>query len=296
MINEQNKNSLKIEPAKKYELRYALVPESVMEWLASIKTANNNAAIIEKFNLQGKNTSLAVLSGEVILKEISLEKFPEALEQRLGLEKELAKKVAIEVAILQFLPIRDYLKGVEQAVSSWGGILPTTLPPKISSSAVSEKQERPEAKAKPEIVIKKSLRDSVKENNEMLNQALTSQPLKINDFEQLVRPSIKNWLSDYVQKKGAKRHNEIERGDYLFNSPNCKTLSPAERAILSEVFRSYDEDTPLPISSQTNLVLFDKINPGAKEPPKTNQVPPSISPNAPKIDGHTIDLKSLNKT
>jgi len=61
-------------------------------------------------------------------------------------------------------------------------------------------------------------------------------------------PTVKNWLDDYIFTKGAQAHNDLERGKYLFDSPNVKKLSIFERKKVSLILKSYDKDEALMIS------------------------------------------------
>ncbi len=122
----------------------------------------------------------------------------------------------------------------------------------------------PSPAATPVLAAQKSLRQLVKDNKDALNQTLTNAPIKITDFDQPVRPTIKNWLVDYVKIKGAGHHEALERSDYLFNSPNSRALSEEERALVAEILKAYDEDSPLPINAPDQTILLEKLVATAK--------------------------------
>ncbi len=109
-------------------------------------------------------------------------------------------------------------------------------------------------------ILQKTLRQLVQANKDALNQNLTANPIKVADFDQPVRPTIKNWLVDYVKIKGAGHHASLERSDYLFNSPNAKSLSAKERALVAEILRAYDDDLALPINEGDQSILLEKLN------------------------------------
>lgn len=178
--------------------------------------------------------------------------------------------------------------------------------------------------AAPPILIKKSIRLATQENKEILNQLLTDAPIKIAEFEQPAKPTIKNWLADYMKQKGVGRHEPMERDNYLLNSPNVKILNGQERAKLTEILNSYDNDSEVPISPTTKLIALEglgqKETPGhplvstAPRPPRQFVPPPPLpsrtdtyrepvaqedlagpqkpSPRpAPRIEGNIVDLK-----
>ena len=106
-----------------------------------------------------------------------------------------------------------------------------------------------------------------KDNKDALNQNLTNAPIKITDFDQPVRPTIKNWLVDYVKIKGAGHHESLERSNYLFNSINTRSLAEEERNLLAEILKAYDDDLPLPVNSQDQTILLEKITASSSSAP-----------------------------
>jgi len=327
MLNQNDNQTL---PGQdELQKRFSLLPVYVFDWLCSFEIAQNNATIITKFNLTGKNSLLAALTREVITKEILLEKLPEANQQRLTIDGELAKKLAIEVAIKQLLPIREHLAGIEKLIVQWGGVLPQVLPPRPESTLAapspvvakpsaakpspaltelkpSSKPTVPQASAK---ITTKNLRQIVQDNKEALNQILTSSALKIADFDQPVRGTIKNWLADYVKQKGAARHTQLERGDYLFKSDNAKKLDPQEKSLVAKILKAYDEDILLSYNEEEKTILLTEEETAAKAPSlKQETAPPEIkSPyreaieksdlagplKTPAENSHVINLKNL---
>ncbi len=140
---------------------------------------------------------------------------------------------------------------------------PIAKPP--SAAPRGERSEFYEAAPSPIVnVVKKSLRQLVKDNKDALNQTLTNAPIKIIDFDQPVRGTIKNWLVDYVKIKGAGHHEALERSDYLFNSPNSRALSEEERALVTEILKAYDDDLSLPINAPDQTILLEKLVATAK--------------------------------
>jgi hypothetical protein len=87
-------------------------------------------------------------------------------------------------------------------------------------------------------------------------QLITSTHIKLKIFPEPVRPSIKNWLSDYTFTIGVSNYDPIVRGNYLFKSENGRTLSPQDREKLSTIIKSFEEKTPLTINVNTNQVIF----------------------------------------
>ena len=106
------------------------LPAAVLDWSFSEETTKNNHKISVYFKLNEKQgLLLAKITGQIILKDIETEAMPAVLQEKLGVDAEMAKQIAINVALKQFLPIRNYLAGTEKLILQWGGTLPAPLPP-----------------------------------------------------------------------------------------------------------------------------------------------------------------------
>lgn len=300
------------------------LPDYAKEWMCSLEAAENTGKITKKFGLAGNaNPIVAKLTGDAMLKDITLDSLPSFLQKNLGVDSETARQIALEIALKQLLIIRDHLKNAESFILKLGGALPKTLPGVAQPE--TEQWTTPAASPHPAI-SRKPFRATIQENKEILNQLMTLNPIKIQDLEQPVRPTIKNWLSDYIKQKGAGHHEELERSDFLFRSRNAQNLQQEERARLAKILKAYDDDTEVPISPETKLILIDELN--KKEdlsqkvfPPSPSQVfkenlegQASIGPDMyreqvaeedlagplkplakpiPRIDGNVVDLKEF---
>jgi len=101
-------------------------------------------------------------------------------------------------------------------------------------------------------------------------QNITVNPLKLRYFQNSVRPSIKNWITDFHDNMSAGKHGAIDRGNYLFHSENGKKLTPIERQKLSVILKSLDEQTSLSIDVDSQSVVFQNSEQITKEnvPPR----------------------------
>lgn len=260
-----------------HQKKLLALPSDVLDWMYSAEVSQNNANIAKKFNLgSDKNPIIAKLTGRVALKEITLDALPQLLQENLKVDQETARQIALEIALKQLLVIRGYLKGVENFILKLGGTIPAKIPD-ISSTIGSARP--PAAQPIPTAIITKPFRLAVQENKEILNQQLTADPIKIVEFDQPVRPTIKNWLADYIKQKGAGHHDELERSDYLFKGANALNLPAEERIKLAKILRAYDEDTEVPIESNTKLI--DLIELIRKETPRQIPTPRPAAPNPP---------------
>lgn len=276
-------------PLDEFQQKLLNLPKPVQDWVCSLAAAENNSQIAEKFNLTSdKNPVLARLTSDTILKNMSLDALPSLLQENLKVDPRTAQQIAVEIAIKQFLIIKEHLKDTEHFILKLGGAIPAKIPDISSVTTFA-----PPAPAPVQQTIKKPFRQAVHENKEVLNQQLTAQPIKIPDFDQPARPTIKNWLSDYIKQKGTGHHDELERGDYLYKSLNAQNLPAEDRLKLAAILKAYDEDTEMPISPETNLILIEDLL--KKETPlKTSApaAPPSPQSSAGNLEGQTAPAVS----
>ena len=192
------------------------------------------------------------------------------------------------------------------------------------SALDSEKPTRPSAfHSQPATVnqpasttTQRSLRQLVQENKEILNQVITASPLKIADFDQPLRGTIKNWLADYVKQKGNAKHDQTTRENYLQNNDNAKNLPPKEKQLVAEILKSYDENSILIYDEEKKIILLENASKNPSQAPeKSAMTAPAVNSSSvyrepieqkdvsslaippskitSKIDGHVINLKDL---
>lgn len=101
------------------------------------------------------------------------------------------------------------------------------------------------------------------------NQVITKNNIKLFETKEFVTPSVGNWIDDYIQRKGAQAHNNIQRSDYIFNSENGMKLDSEDQKKLGVLFESYDNDNNLHINSESQEIMFS----GGFEPDKEKEKP-----------------------
>jgi|GEM_PF-1883511 len=68
-------------------------------------------------------------------------------------------------------------------------------------------------------------------------ERLTASPVMVDGKP--VPPTIANWLSDFIDKKGTGDFNTVALSDYLTNSENGKNLKPEEKQRVSDLLTVY---------------------------------------------------------
>lgn len=83
---------------------------------------------------------------------------------------------------------------------------------------------------------------------EIRSQRITQEKIIFGQEKKLIIPSVENWIRDYIEETGSKKHNTLERSRYLFESENAKKLNSTERENLAILLKSYDENYSLVIN------------------------------------------------
>jgi hypothetical protein len=96
-------------------------------------------------------------------------------------------------------------------------------------------------------------------------QAITANNIKIQKFQDLVKPSIKNWINDYKTVLGQGIHSSVERSNYLFHSKNAVALSSADRQKLAYLLKCLDENIPVSINKTAKQIVFPNNSAGFNE-------------------------------
>jgi hypothetical protein len=91
----------------------------------------------------------------------------------------------------------------------------------------------------------------------LAEQGITTDQIKLRYSPEPVRPSIKNWITDFHDALGAGKHGPVERGNFLFHSENGKNLSAIDRQRLGIILKSLDEQTLLTIDGEKQVVVFE---------------------------------------
>lgn len=108
--------------------------------------------------------------------------------------------------------------------------------------------------------------DALAKFQRLSEQTITEDRIVVKGETQPVRGSLRNWIRNYRDTLGIRKHSAIERGQFLFQGENTKRLSSAERERLSLIFRSIDENIPVSVDVDRQEVIF----PLFEEKPTTN--------------------------
>lgn len=116
-----------------------------------------------------------------------------------------------------------------------------------------------------------SLVEAIRKYPKIADQLVTSGQIKLRNFPSPVRPSIKNWITDFRDQLGSSgKHSPVERGRYLFQSENGKNLSAAERQMLGNILKSLDEESFLTIDAKEEKIVLNVFEENISETEEKN--------------------------
>jgi hypothetical protein len=106
-----------------------------------------------------------------------------------------------------------------------------------------------------------TLQEAMKAYPELGEQLITTQRIKLKSFPDPIRPSVKNWISDYTFNFGYDQHSTVIRNNYLFQTENTRPLSNSDRQRLSYVLKAFDEKNPIAINTTIKQIIFPEMEP-----------------------------------
>lgn len=104
--------------------------------------------------------------------------------------------------------------------------------------------------------IKKPLLSALAEYPRLGDQNITANRIKTKQAPEPVRGSLTNWIHYYRDELGIGFHDQVKRGQFLFQSENGKRLSGEERERLNLILKSIEEEFPLDIDTDRQLIVF----------------------------------------
>lgn len=231
--------------------RYKILPQEVKSILVSDEIAEKLKSLQDKFHIEinalGKVSIFVreLFFGEIQLTELEA-RIASMLTESGGGDPNQAK------AIVEFIQ-KEIL----------------TIKSKVKVEEVSEEEKKQVA-----VTVKLPLLQALSKYEQLGNQLITRERIKIKSQSEPVRPSLLYWIKYYRDELGVGHHDSVQRGNFLFRSENGKRLSPEERERVNLVLKSVEENFPLEIDTEQSLVLFPTfVAPQAPRP-----VPQAVAP------------------
>lgn len=202
-----------------------------------------------KYNLSYEQFEfINVLEDRIILQIISPLDLPKELEGIPDKQTLDLRALALDIAIEILAPLQEYIKDVDRLILRLGGKVP-----KVKSLKAREQNKNEFSD-----FVEGDLKFLMDEFSDFKDERVSSK--KIIDKEgRKVRPSIENWLKDYVHFLGAGNHTSLDRAKYLASSKNVRDLSEEEKENISRLLLSYDEAKNFVFEKRDGILKIEKI-------------------------------------
>jgi hypothetical protein len=206
--------------------------------------------------------------GSIILGETPLENLPYIIWENTNLEKGAVYGLSWEINRRIFSKFPEHFTKSFLLLEKWDTLKKnpfallskkTTSP--YNFSAKQEKYAQIEEKRPvplPEDLVHLPFKEALKKYPDIEQQLITTTHIMLPDFPEKVRPSIKNWLSDFAYYQNDDSNHEALINGYLFQSPNTKELPPEEKTRLKQILISFNNNAILTLNRKVPEIIFDE--------------------------------------
>jgi len=244
-------------------------PDFVWDGLNENYATDAIIKIRETYNLEQENIDAVTdLIGLIVLKDIIIEELYFSLKKELNLNDETANKITLILLTEILYPIKDYFPGIEDEILKLGGEVPKMKPKKMSGQMMKRDEEMEEMQRQKEeeekrrmedTIIKEPIKDLIKKFPEVGNQQIGNQKaIILKEMPVPMKPLIKYWIKDYLEKMGHYEHSNIDRVKYVYHDKNTRTMNDEERRQLNLILKSLDEGIVLAYSTRRKKIDFSE--------------------------------------
>lgn len=247
------------------------VPKFVFDNLYEDYTIDAVGKIREEYaeDNEDKMNKLKDIVGLTVLKDIKIEELSPSLKKELNLDDRMAKEIALIILCEIFYPIKDYFPGIEDEILKLGGEVPKEMPKRMGRQMLKRdeemegmqaKQEKEEKERMADTIIEEPIKSLIKNYPAVGDQQIGSQKaIIVENMPVPMKPLIKYWLEDYLEKMGHYEHSNIDRVQYVYHDKNTRSMNEEERRQLNLVLKSLDEGMALPYSTRMKKIDFSKV-------------------------------------
>jgi hypothetical protein len=215
-----------------------------------------------------KNETLKDIIALAVLKDIKIEELFSSVKKELDVDDKVANEVTLIILTEIFYPIKDYFPGIKDEILKLGGEVPKVKPKKVSRQMLKRDEEmekmqemkkNEEEERMKDTIIEKPIKELIKEFPEVGDQQIGSQKsIIIKDMPIPMKPLVKYWMQDYLEKMGHFEHSNIDRVKYVYHDKNTRTMNDEERRQLNLILKSLDEGVALAYSTRLKKIDFSK--------------------------------------
>ncbi len=207
--------------------KFDALPQDTKNKLSAEETSEEIKNIKQIFNLELPQIShISRIIRSYYFGEIGLDRFPQLLSEKLGIDSVKAQSIV------------EHIKE------------------KIINKKIKTEENHTRRDERDENIVKLPILEALKRYPDLGNQKISDNDIKLEIFPHPVKPSIRNWITDYRQTTGTENRGTMEKSHYLFHGSNARKLSPQELQKLSLILKSLDNHIPLAINAKKQRVIF----------------------------------------
>jgi flavodoxin len=227
----------------------------------------------------------------IFIDEIKLKDYPAIIAKDLKQAEQIIFGISYEINNRIYARFPDFFKDAQGLLEEWSKKKSAPLLSEdeawkkvleLEPWIMEEEKEKAQERRKEEDTLKKQqaqleklpISIAIEKYAALGEQLITSAHIKLKIFPEPVRPSIKNWLSDYTFTVGISNHDPIVRGNYLFKNENTRTLSETDREKLTTIIDSLENNIPLTVNTGTKQIIFSLPEKKAITQPQAPKRPP----------------------
>lgn len=250
--------------------KYKALPNDLFECCISDRTANAIGLVIEKY-IGANNERLEAFKELVvlaILKEFSLRRLYDNVKALFGFGEAEAKEVTLLILKEILFQSPSHFPGIEEEIKRLGGEVPQYAPA-VAKSA-EQFINREEEIARMQAAEEEKARQAVKDKpvwggiKELLQQFPavgeqiigTQESIQVKNYPVPMKPMIRYWLEDYLQKNNYAQKSNLERIQYVCHDLNTRKMNTEERKQLMLVLKSADGELELPLLPARSRIDF----------------------------------------
>jgi hypothetical protein len=87
----------------------------------------------------------------------------------------------------------------------------------------------------------------------------TQNAILVKGMDLPMKPMVKYWVQDYMEKTGSYRHDNLDRLQYVCHDKNTRSMNDEERRQLNLIFKSVDKEITLPYSLRRKKIDFSLV-------------------------------------
>ena len=233
---------------------------------------------------------VAVLVGQVLESQLPLENLIDEVNNEIG-DSKVAAQISAGLVQTVFRQFMDVYPEAQPLYDTWyhmGGDMPLTeaevekLVAKAESllSVENLKIASTIAPQNPKLPLQRAMT----EYPMLGQQTISSEMVKLRSQIAPVRGTLYNWIKAYRDELGVRKHDTIERTNFLFTSENGKKLTSEEKDRMHHVIEALEDGVAVEVDIRRQSIVW----PGVMQSPQVAEVRvPDVQKNS------SVPLQSL---